>query len=222
MLAATQFQPTDARRAFPCLDEPALKANFTVSLAREEHMATLSNMEIEATEPRRSGRLGVDHYHTTVKMSTYLVAFVVSDFEFLSDLAGETNFSVWARPEAMDQADYSLSVGVDCLTYFESYFNIPYPLPKQDMVALPDFAAGAMENWGETPSPLTPSSFSPPSPLPGRPPTNALSPSLSPSPTSRETPCCTSPLFLSFPPRGDPTKHPSPHFSPSPPSGDAN
>ncbi|XP_069972068.1 aminopeptidase N-like [Penaeus vannamei] len=149
MLAATQFQPTDARRAFPCLDEPALKANFTVSLAREEHMATLSNMEIEATEPVE-GQAGWvwDHYHTTVKMSTYLVAFVVSDFEFLSDLAGETNFSVWARPEAMDQADYSLSVGVDCLTYFESYFNIPYPLPKQDMVALPDFAAGAMENWG--------------------------------------------------------------------------
>ncbi|XP_047490104.1 aminopeptidase N-like [Penaeus chinensis] len=149
MLAATQFQPTDARRAFPCLDEPALKATFAVSLAREERMSTLSNMEIRATEPVE-GRAGWvwDHYDTTVKMSTYLVAFVVSDFEFLSAMAGQTNFSVWARPEAMDQAGYSLDVGVDCLTFFESYFNIPYPLPKQDMVALPDFAAGAMENWG--------------------------------------------------------------------------
>ncbi|XP_063599468.1 aminopeptidase N-like [Penaeus indicus] len=149
MLAATQFQPTDARRAFPCLDEPALKATFAVSLAREERMSTLSNMMIKATEPVE-GQAGWvwDHYDTTVKMSTYLVAFVVSDFEFLSAMAGQTNFSVWARPEAMDQAGYSLDVGVDCLTYFESYFNIPYPLPKQDMVALPDFAAGAMENWG--------------------------------------------------------------------------
>ncbi|XP_037803061.1 LOW QUALITY PROTEIN: aminopeptidase N-like [Penaeus monodon] len=130
MLAATQFQPTDARRAFPCLDEPALKATFAVSLAREEHMSTLSNMMIKATEPVE-GQAGWvwDHYDTTVKMSTYLVAFVVSDFEVVSAMAGQTNFSVWARPEAMDQADYSLAVGVDCLTYFESYFSIP-PLAR--------------------------------------------------------------------------------------------
>ncbi|XP_042874237.1 aminopeptidase N-like [Penaeus japonicus] len=149
MLAATQFQPTDARRAFPCMDEPALKATFTVSLAREEHMTTLSNMPVYDTAPVEGQEGWVwDHYNTTVKMSTYLVAFIVSDFDFATSMAGETNFTVWARPEAIAQADYSLDVGVKVLTHFESYFDIPYPLPKQDMIAVPDFAAGAMENWG--------------------------------------------------------------------------
>lgn len=85
-----------------------------------------------------------DHYGQSVPMSTYLVAFVVSDFDHIS----EGNFSVWARHEAIKQAEYSLSIGPKILHYYEKYFGIPFPLPKIDMVALPDFAAGAMENWG--------------------------------------------------------------------------
>lgn len=77
-------------------------------------------------------------------MSTYLVAFVVSDFDHMSD----GNFSVWARHEAIQQAEYSLNIGPKILHYYEQYFGIPFPLPKMDMIALPDFAAGAMENWG--------------------------------------------------------------------------
>lgn len=77
-------------------------------------------------------------------MSTYLVAFVVSDFKNLTD----GNFSVWARPSALESARYALEVGPKILRFFESYFNISYPLPKLDMIALPDFGAGAMENWG--------------------------------------------------------------------------
>lgn len=85
-----------------------------------------------------------DEFQESLPMSTYLVAFVVSDFKNLTD----GNFSVWARPSALESARYALEVGPKILRFFESYFNISYPLPKLDMIALPDFGAGAMENWG--------------------------------------------------------------------------
>lgn len=85
-----------------------------------------------------------DHYQESVPMSTYLVAFAVTDFVNLRS----GSFTVWTRREALQQARYALEIGPRILTYFEKYFNIPYPLPKMDMMALPDFAAGAMENWG--------------------------------------------------------------------------
>lgn len=85
-----------------------------------------------------------DHYEESIPMSTYLIAFVVSDFEFITS----GNFSVWARQDAIPQAKHSLDVGPKILRYFEDFFQIKFPLPKVDMIALPDFAAGAMENWG--------------------------------------------------------------------------
>ncbi|CAH1790172.1 unnamed protein product [Owenia fusiformis] len=147
-LATTQFQPSYTRRTFPCFDEPAVKSTFDITLVRKEPMVSLSNMEIKQIVDRPGG-LKADVYQTTVIMPTYLLAFVVCDFDKSEGVtANGTKFRVWSRKEAVNQTTYALDIGVAILEYFEDFFDVDFPLPKQDMIAVPDFVADGMENWG--------------------------------------------------------------------------
>uniref|UniRef100_A0A8C9SCB0 Aminopeptidase n=1 Tax=Scleropages formosus TaxID=113540 RepID=A0A8C9SCB0_SCLFO len=154
VVATTQMQATDARKAFPCFDEPAMKAVFHITLIHERGTVALSNGKEISTENITMGDLSLSRttFEPTKTMSTYLLAFIVCDY--LSIEAQAENVSVmiriWARKKAIEegQGEYALNVTGPILKFFEDYYNSSYPLSKSDQIALPDFNAGAMENWG--------------------------------------------------------------------------
>ncbi|XP_041355968.1 endoplasmic reticulum aminopeptidase 1-like isoform X1 [Gigantopelta aegis] len=148
-IATTHFEPTDARAAFPCFDEPEFKAMFTMNMVRDGSHISLFNMPLRQTEPLGGNGLVVDRFEESVKMSTYLVAFVICDYANISKtMDNGVKVTVYTPPEQIDQAQFALEGAVKALKYYNDFFGVPYPLPKQDLVAVPDFAAGAMENWG--------------------------------------------------------------------------
>ena len=148
-LATTQFEATDARRALPCWDEPAVKATFQVTLNIPAEMEAVSNTPIieDKTGPTDGTRTVV--FDQTPVMSTYLLAFVIGDLSHVEKEAADgTVVGVWTTRGKERQGDFALDTSVKLLSFFNDYFGIRYPLPKLDHLAIPDFAAGAMENWG--------------------------------------------------------------------------
>ena len=147
-LATTQFEATDARRAFPCWDEPSIKATFQVTLVVPSNMQAISNTIIESESITADGGKSVRFIESPL-MSTYLVAFIVGDLVSVESMGpNDTLVRVWATRGKENQGRYALENSVKLLEYFNEYFGIPYPLKKLDHIAIPDFAAGAMENWG--------------------------------------------------------------------------
>jgi aminopeptidase N len=145
--AVTQFEATDARRAFPSFDEPALKATFDITLIVDKGDTAISNTNIIADTPAADGKHAL-HFATTPKMSTYLVAFLVGDFACTSGEADGVPIRSCATPDKVEYSKFALSAAEFVLHYYDTYFGIKYPMPKLDMIALPDFEAGAMENFG--------------------------------------------------------------------------
>ena len=147
-LATTQFEATDARRAFPCWDEPSAKAVFEVTLVVGEGQVAVSNMPVASEERSRAGLRAV-RFEPTPPMSTYLVVFVVGDMASVDATATNgTLVRVFTTQGKEEQGRFALENSVKILDYMNGYFGIDYPLPKMDHIAIPDFAAGAMENWG--------------------------------------------------------------------------
>ncbi|PYO18199.1 MAG: peptidase [Candidatus Rokuibacteriota bacterium] len=146
-MAATQFEATDARRAFPCWDEPSFKAIFAVTLAIDPALTVVSNTAI-VSETLENGRKVV-RFADSIVMSTYLVAFVVGELEATEPATvGRTRLQIWCVPGKKRLARFGQEIGAASLAFFEDYYGLPYPGDKLDLIAIPDFAAGAMENLG--------------------------------------------------------------------------
>ncbi|XP_035773194.1 glutamyl aminopeptidase-like isoform X5 [Anopheles albimanus] len=155
-IATSKFEPTFARQAFPCFDEPHLKAEYTVHLVHPmgDGYEALSNMNVsEVVQNAPSTGLATTSFERSVRMSTYLVVFIVSDFLYKERIVqpkyGESfPLRVYATPLQQNNTQYALDTAAKIIEHYVDYFSIPYPLPKLDMAAIPDFVSGAMETWG--------------------------------------------------------------------------
>ena len=147
-LASTQFESTDARRAFPCWDEPAFKAVYQVTLVVDEKLTAISNARV-VRENALPGNKKAVVFADSMKMSTYLVAFIVGEFEATAPvMVGNAPLRVCAVPGKKHLATFAVDIGKASLEHFSAYYGIAYPGDKLDLIAIPDFASGAMENLG--------------------------------------------------------------------------
>lgn len=149
-LATTQFQANEARHAFPCFDEPGRRSLFTVTIRHDASYIALSNMpEISRTLVPGTNYV-ITRFAETPSMQSYLVAFTVSDFIYVEEASVIPPQKIYAKRQSIvnGDGDMALDASVKIMAGFENYLQIPYSFPKMDQFACPDFAFGAMENWG--------------------------------------------------------------------------
>ncbi len=153
LIATTQFESESARTAFPCFDAPNFKAKFTVSItlnaedAANEKLTVLSNMP-EGQRTALPDGSSVILFRESPPMSTYLLAFIIGEFDYVETSEDDIRFRVYSLPGDGEKGKYQLEVARKITKFFNQYFNVKYALPKMDLIGLPDFRAGAMENWG--------------------------------------------------------------------------
>lgn len=147
-LLATQLESHHARELFPCVDEPEAKATYDITLRTEQDVTVLGNMPIKSQRAKDTRLETI--FETSPRMSSYLVAFVVGELQQKSSSTKDgVQVSAWAtKAQPAESLDFALDVAVRSIEFFNDYFGVPYPLPKADHVAIPDFSSGAMENWG--------------------------------------------------------------------------
>ena len=146
-ILTSQFEAAYARAAFPCFDEPSFKATFDISMIVDKDLEAISNMPVKSVSPYGKDRKLVS-FGTTPIMSSYLLYLGVGKYDRVSSMLGSIKVSVLTTPGKRALARLPLEYGKKFLKYYNDYFGIRYPLPKMDMLAIPDFSAGAMENWG--------------------------------------------------------------------------
>jgi tricorn protease interacting factor F2/3 len=146
-ILSSQFEAANARNAFPCFDEPAFKAVFDVAFTVDKKLECISNMPIKNVLEIDKNTKEV-RFHETPTMSSYLLYLGVGNYDYVEGKAGKTIVRVVTTPGRKDLAKLPLKYAIDSIKFYEKYFGIEYPLPKVDFIAIPDFAAGAMENWG--------------------------------------------------------------------------
>jgi aminopeptidase N len=145
--AASQFEATDARRAFPSFDEPDYKATFDITAVADKGQVAISNQKILSDTPGPGDKHTV-HFARTATMSSYLAALVVGNFEYVEGEADGIPIRVYATPGKKEMGTFALDVASNVLKYYDHYFGIKYPYGKLDLIGIPDFSAGAMENTG--------------------------------------------------------------------------
>ncbi|KAF1514260.1 Glutamyl aminopeptidase, partial [Eudyptula albosignata] len=147
-IAATDHEPTDARKSFPCFDEPNKKATYNISIIHQDTYQALSNMPVQQTVQLDGGWTRTT-FEKSFPMSTYLVCFAVHQFQWVERTSSSGKpLRVYAQPLQIHTAEYAANVTKIVFDFFEEYFNLSYSLPKLDKIAIPDFGTGAMENWG--------------------------------------------------------------------------
>ena len=147
-LFATQFESHHAREVFPCVDEPAAKAEYDLTLITRSGITVLGNMPVKSEE--ENGDSLTTMFEKTPRMSSYLLAFVIGELHKKSARTKSgVEVNVWATPAQNENTlDFALDIAARSIDFYDEYFGVKYPLPKSDHVALPDFSSGAMENWG--------------------------------------------------------------------------